>query len=421
MSGEPVVRVEGVSKKFSRSLKKSIRYGVADIARDLVGLPAAAGRLRPSEFWALDEVSLEVRRGECLGLIGPNGAGKSTLLKMLNGIIMPDKGWIEIHGRSGALIELGAGFHPLLTGRENIYINGSILGLSKREINAQFDSIVAFSELEDFLDTPVKFYSSGMFVRLGFAVAAHLHPDILVIDEVLAVGDVAFQAKCFNKLGDLRHQDMTVILVSHNMHRIAGFCDRAVYLKSGGVRCLGETAKAIAAYTSDTIKDGPADQDGADMAGVYGSGRVKITGLKFISDRGQDVSRVRSGEPVTVRVFYRAEQEVENPVLDLAMWDSAPGNMFQATNRDYGVELGKLSGNGHIDVAFKSLNVNNQIIDFFVALWDSKHTELFDWKRHIKLQVEGDPMSSGRMLFDCEWKNEPGRRGPAGVEGGALG
>jgi len=173
MSSDVLIRAEGVSKKFSFKLKTSMKYGIIDIARDFIGIPSRSDTLRPNEFWSVQDVSFEVRRGECLGLIGPNGAGKSTLLKMLNGIIIPDKGHIEINGRAGALIEVGAGFHPLLTGQENIYINGSIMGLRKKEIDHKFDSIVEFAELSDFIDTPVSYYSSGMYVRLGFAIAAH--------------------------------------------------------------------------------------------------------------------------------------------------------------------------------------------------------------------------------------------------------
>jgi lipopolysaccharide transport system ATP-binding protein len=195
MKDEVLVKVEGVSKKFCRDLKRSLWYGVKDISSELFGAKKN-GQLRPKEFWAVDDVSFELRRGECLGLIGHNGAGKSTLLKMLNGLIKPDKGTITMHGRIGALIELGSGFNPILTGRENIYNNGSVLGFSRKEIDAKFDSIVEFAELSEFIDTPVQNYSSGMKVRLGFAVAAQMEPDVLLIDEVLAVGDIGFSFKC---------------------------------------------------------------------------------------------------------------------------------------------------------------------------------------------------------------------------------
>jgi lipopolysaccharide transport system ATP-binding protein len=199
VSADIIVRVEGVSKKFCRDLKRSLWYGLKDTAADLLGGRSSNG-LRPDEFWALDGVSLELARGECLGLIGRNGAGKTTLLKMLNGLIKPDKGRIELAGRVGALISLGAGFNPILTGRENIYVNGSVLGLTKKEIDSKLAEIVAFAEIDDFIDTPVQSYSTGMQVRLGFAVATAMQPDVLLLDEVLAVGDVAFRAECYERL-----------------------------------------------------------------------------------------------------------------------------------------------------------------------------------------------------------------------------
>ena len=195
-------------------------YGVKDIGRNMFGLSSHSEKLRKNEFWAVDDVTFEIKKGETLGIIGANGSGKTTLLKMLNGIFWPDKGKIFVNGRVGALIQVGAGFHPMLTGRENVYINAAILGMSKKEVDEKFDDIVEFADIGNFLDTPVKFYSSGMFVRLGFAIAVHCEPNILLVDEVLAVGDEGFQNKCFNKIGELKKKETTTILVSHNMHII---------------------------------------------------------------------------------------------------------------------------------------------------------------------------------------------------------
>ena len=188
MGNDVTVRADHVSKKYCKSLRTSMRYGIEDIGRNLLGLRSRSERLRPGEFWALEDVSFEVRRGEAVGIIGPNGSGKTTLLKLLNGIFWPDRGKITVRGRVSVLIELGAGFHSSLTGRENIYINAAILGMTKQETDDRFDAIVDFADIGDFIDTPVKYYSSGMFVRLGFAVAVHCDPDLLLIDEVLAVG-----------------------------------------------------------------------------------------------------------------------------------------------------------------------------------------------------------------------------------------
>jgi lipopolysaccharide transport system ATP-binding protein len=234
---DTLIKVEHVSKKFCRDLKRSLWYGMSDITAGVFGRNAGT-TLRKDEFWAVRDVSFEVKRGECLGLIGHNGAGKSTLLKMLNGLIRPDEGRIEMHGKIGALIELGAGFSPVLTGRENVYNNGAVLGFSKAEIDRKFDDIVAFAELEEFIDMPVQNYSSGMKVRLGFAVASQMEPDILIIDEVLAVGDVGFQIKCFNVIQEISKRS-AVILVSHTMPNIARTANMVCLLKGGKIDFLG--------------------------------------------------------------------------------------------------------------------------------------------------------------------------------------
>lgn len=241
---EVLIKVEGVSKKFCKDLRRSLWYGMQDIASAIRGNDKDANELRKGEFWAVQDVNFEVRRGECLGLIGHNGAGKSTLLKMLNGLIRPDKGLIEMKGRVGALIELGAGFNPVLTGRENVYNNGAVLGFSKAEIDRKFDEIVAFAELEEFIDMPVQNYSSGMKVRLGFAVASQMEPDILLIDEVLAVGDMGFIIKCFNRMDELiRHT--AVIFVSHSMPQISRIANNLILMDHGMVKHHGSVSEGI--------------------------------------------------------------------------------------------------------------------------------------------------------------------------------
>jgi len=234
--GETLIKVEGLSKKFCRSLKKSMWYGVQDVGSELLGRRHGAdGVLRPEEFWAVKDISFELRRGECLGLIGHNGAGKTTLLRMLNGLIRPDQGRIEMRGTVGALIALGAGFNPILTGRENIYVNAAVLGLSKRHVDSKIDEIIDFAEIREFINSPVQTYSSGMNVRLGFAIAAILiEPDILFLDEVLAVGDIGFAIKCLNTVRQITNKS-AVVFVSHNMQQISWFCTRVMVLDHGMV------------------------------------------------------------------------------------------------------------------------------------------------------------------------------------------
>lgn len=252
MSDDVLVRAEGISKKFCRDLKRSLWYGVKDALGDLTGRDGSTHDLRPSEFWALDDVSFELRRGECLGLIGRNGAGKTTLLKLLNGLIKPDRGRIEMRGRVGALIALGAGFNPVLTGRENIYVNASILGLSRREIDRQIGGIIDFADIGEFIDAPVQSYSSGMSVRLGFAVATAVELDVLLLDEVLAVGDASFQAKCYQKLGTMLTR-AAVILVSHNPYHIKKICNQALLLEQGNMVATGLPDPILRAYAERDI------------------------------------------------------------------------------------------------------------------------------------------------------------------------
>lgn len=231
---ETLVKLENVSKRFCRDLKRSLWYGIRDLGNQLLCRSYKNDvHLRKEEFWAVKDISFELKRGECLGLIGRNGAGKTTLLRLLSGLIKPDHGRIEVHGRVGALIELGAGFKPVLTGRENIYVNAAVLGLTKRETEAKFEEIVEFAELGKFIDSPVQSYSSGMKVRLGFAVATALDPDVLLLDEILAVGDIGFKAKCFNTIADLTKK-CAVVFVSHNMANIARISTDILLLKEGG-------------------------------------------------------------------------------------------------------------------------------------------------------------------------------------------
>ncbi len=246
-NNEILVKVEGLSKKFCKDLKTSLWYGVKDLVTGIRG-GSKDRSLRAKEFWAVKDINFELRRGECLGLIGHNGAGKSTLLKILNGLINPDEGKVTIKGRVGALIELGAGFNPILSGRENIYNNGAILGFSRKEIDSKLETIIAFAELEEFIDMPVQHYSSGMKVRLGFAVAAQMEPDVLIIDEVLAVGDLGFVLKCFKTIDNILPHT-AIIFVSHSMPMISRICSQIILMDRGGAQYQGDNvSKAIDLY-----------------------------------------------------------------------------------------------------------------------------------------------------------------------------
>lgn len=299
---EVLIKAEGVSKKFAKDLKKSLYYGVLDLVSGVVGREQTRN-LRRDEFWAVKDLSFEVKRGECLGLIGHNGAGKSTLLKMLNGLISPDEGTITMKGKIGALIELGAGFNSILTGRENIYNNASVIGFSKKEIDQKLDEIIAFSELEEFIDMPVQNYSSGMKVRLGFAIAAQMEPDILIIDEVLAVGDLGFRVKCMNKINELI-KNTAVIFVSHAMNQVTTVCTKAMLLEHGKNDFYGDdVGLAVEKYF---IKfDTTGEQ-------IIGDGTVKLKSFDIISDN-QIISEcfIQSGDDLKVQFELEVKRSIE--------------------------------------------------------------------------------------------------------------
>jgi len=246
-----VIEVSGVYKKYCKNLRASLGYGLVDIGKGIFGNEKNRKKLRPHEFWSLKNINFKVKRGEVLGIIGPNGSGKSTLLKLLNGIFMPDRGEIKVGGTTGPLIAVGAGFHPVLTGRENIYLNGIILGKTKKEIDEKFEQIVNFAEIREFLDTPVKNYSSGMYVRLGFSVAIHCLPDILLVDEVLSVGDERFQKKSLKKMYQIAKSGKTIIFVSHNLQSVRKLARRAIYLRNGEIKNFGKTEEVVKIYTRE--------------------------------------------------------------------------------------------------------------------------------------------------------------------------
>jgi lipopolysaccharide transport system ATP-binding protein len=257
---ELAIRVEHLGKQYRLGGQQARYSTFRETLVDTVNAPLrwlkGERRVEQNSFWALDDVSFEVKHGEAVGIIGRNGAGKSTLLKILSRITSPTRGRVDIYGRVGSLLEVGTGFHPELTGRENIYLNGAILGMSRVEISRKFDEIVDFAEIEKFLDTPVKHYSSGMYVRLAFAVAAHLEPEILVVDEVLAVGDAEFQKKCLGKMGDVTEEGRTVLFVSHNMTAVISLCNRAILLSNGNIDIIGEKIHVISKYLSKSKLSG---------------------------------------------------------------------------------------------------------------------------------------------------------------------
>lgn len=314
-----VVTVDNVSKKFCRSLKRGMIYTAMDVGRDMIGQKGKQDTLRPEEFWALKNISFELKAGASLGLLGVNGAGKSTLLKVLNGIIRPDNGQIRMRGRVGALIEVGAGFHPMLSGRENIYINGAILGMRKREIDRKYDAIVAFSELDPrVLEAPVKSYSSGMYVRLGFSVAIHSDPEILLIDEVLSVGDLGFTGKCRKRLQEMRASGVTFLLVSHHLPTVEAICDQAILIENGQVVEHGPTRRATTRLRMSI--GGPNNQASnkarAQKLAQGDARKGAITAVTLLNDAGRDIHSERE-VPVGMPTIPCGSQQTIAVTLDV--------------------------------------------------------------------------------------------------------
>jgi lipopolysaccharide transport system ATP-binding protein len=410
-------------------MKKSIvvknlskQYYIGQIQRGLTFREALMGLVKNpfkkfkqnhDMIWALKNISFSVDKGEVVGIIGRNGAGKSTLLKVLSKITDATSGTVEISGRVAALLEVGTGFHEELTGRENIYLNGSILGMPKREIDAKLDAIVAFAGVEKFIDTPIKHYSSGMGLRLGFAVAAHLEPDILLIDEVLAVGDVEFQKKCLKAMDELRYGGRTVLFVSHNMAAIEHLCSRAIWIDNGQVQQEGDARDVIKAYLTTFAGEAQTRFDFRHLTSRRGSGLVRYTGLELLTRERQPKELLRSGDSLVIRLHYEAKATIPHPHFGLEIY-SHLGTMVTSLNTwSTGFDLAALPpGAGYLDLELDFLNLMPSHYHF--SLWlESVGPVYYDRLDHCaSVNIEtADFYGSGRgidsrfgiVFFPCRW------------------
>jgi lipopolysaccharide transport system ATP-binding protein len=411
MNNEILVRVEGVSKKFSKDLKTSLKYGVYDITSQILGKKKRA-TLRESEFWAVNDVSFELRRGECLGLIGHNGAGKSTLLKMLNGLLMPDQGKIEMYGKIGALIELGAGFNPILTGRENIYNNASVLGFSKKEIDERYDEIVAFSEIGEFIEMPVQNYSSGMKVRLGFAIASQMRPDVLIIDEVLAVGDAGFKIKCYNEIYRIMEKS-AVIFVSHSMPQVGKVCTRGILLKNGQVSFSSyNISEAMAAYY-DSFKLEPLSKEGNGKAEII---EIIINNLNqtytfsdFSGKSKNECGFVDFSGETDILINLKFEEEIKSFSVLISISDVDQKTVAQIIPPPEYIELEGKSCKVSLTISNLLLNTGNYTLSFHIfnkstADWGET---LIGLRSAISFTIKrGQFVGSAPILIKAEWLKE---------------
>ena len=398
---DTLIKVENVSKKFCRSLKKSLWYGMQDIGNELLGRSHGGnGELRRDEFWAVKDVSFELRRGECLGLIGHNGAGKTTLLRMLNGLIKPDTGRIEIRGRVGALIALGAGFNPILTGRENVNVAGAVLGLTNQEINAKYDAIVEFAELGEFMNAPVQSYSSGMQVRLGFSIAAQLEPDILILDEVLAVGDIKFQVKCINMIRELQRKGVAIVLVSHNMTNILRYADVGMYLNKASVKKFGAISDVVPMYMQDqqplTPNSEPADP--LDNMGIR-------LGKIFVMDEDSEVLKnIDPFQRIFIHVPYMLERRLDDCEVLLGLGiNDREGVFYQAVSDAIGFRGGEKGDSGEFVASIDGLRAAAGSLVVGVSVWLGGRGDLIGWSRENKIVIDSNSGNSGRVELKPNW------------------
>jgi ABC-type polysaccharide/polyol phosphate transport system ATPase subunit len=392
---DTAIVVEGISKRFrlyhqrNQSLKAALMRG---------------GRASYEEFWALRDVSFDVPRGSTFGLMGPNGSGKSTLLKCMARILQPDTGEIRIDGKISALLELGSGFHPELSGRENVFLNGSILGLSKRQLDARFDEIVDFAGVEQFIDQPVKNYSSGMYVRLGFSVAINVDPDILLVDEVLAVGDAAFQDRCMEKFADFRRAGKTVVVVSHAMGSMRTLCDEVAWLDSGKVVEVGRPEELIDRY----IDEGHAEREDSASGARWGSGEARLTSVSLVGANGVPTTRVRTGDEATIRLAYETKVRIDRPVFGLAIETLEGIYVWASHTRDADYVPDWIEGSGTIEFAIPRLMLLPGTFDVSASIVDFSTVHVYDFLRHsYRFDVEhGTPRESGGVVsLGGSWRN----------------
>ena len=339
---------------------------------------------RAEEFWALRDVCLDIAPGQTVGFIGPNGSGKSTALKLMAGILEPTEGTIAVNGRLAALLELGAGFHPDLSGRENIYLNGALLGFSRADIRRRFDEIVAFAELESFIDMPVKHYSSGMYVRLGFAVAVHLDPDILLVDEVLAVGDAAFQRKCLERIYEMKRRGVTIVLVSHDLDTVQRLCDTAVWFERGKVRAVGQPTDVVMAYMNRTTTQQRGNRvETPAEAQRWGTGRIRITRVQLCSADGTPARAFVTGATMLIRLTFEADERVENPVFGIAIHHQNGTHICGPNTAFSGVRIPAVEGAGEIAYRIPSLPLLPGSYLVSVAATNFADTEIFDYHDRV--------------------------------------
>lgn len=414
-----IIRCEQLSKKFLlhgpqssyKTLRESLTQAAAapfKQAARLLRRPSPPDEDNPDTLWALKDINFEIAQGEVVGIIGRNGAGKSTLLKILSRITEPTAGFADVYGRVGSLLEVGTGFHPELTGRENLYLSGAILGMKRSEIRQKEDEIVAFAEIDRFLDTPVKHYSSGMYLRLAFSVAAHLNPNILLVDEVLAVGDIAFQQKCLNHMRSLTRSGMTILLVSHNMAAIQSSCQRAILLNKGRLLADGEPVEVINHFRQ-LIQDEGENQDGKRVIEAEnGSEPVSITSFEMYGTDGVPTREPRFGEPVRIRIEVNAHERIERPMINLGLLRGDGVVACNFNNWYDNFEIDYINGKCALEGWLPPLRLVPDFYEIHVLVWpwggghlqgDLTRTQPIAWSTFGDLHISGPGLNAHDGVF----------------------
>lgn len=405
LDSDVVLKVEGLHKKFCRTMRRSMFYGSLDAAMTIIGGRVDRATLRKNEFWALQNASFDLKRGEALGVIGRNGSGKTTLLRIINGIYPPDQGKVVYRGRMGALIAVGAGFHPHLTGKENIFLNGSIIGMSQKEISEKFDEIVDFADIGEFLDAPVATYSSGMTVRLGFAIAIHGLPNILLADEALVVGDIGFSLKCYRKISEYRQSGGAIVLVSHSIQLVRNTCQKVLWLHQGKVKIYGETNLVCDAYEND-ILDQSVTNDSAGAV-INNDPLTKITKVEFLNKSYMPSFEHRVGEFFNIRIHFHCKRPVDRPVFTVSILD--PENIQVISNYTIfdGYSVKTIEGEGYLDFIIEKLLLKPSKYRCTITLSENGEiNNVLEWhdKRHYFKVLSGGTVSYGIVNPFPKWK-----------------
>ena len=403
---QPAIRLHAVSKRFAFTpdAPQSVLETIISIF---------SRRRRPNttqDLWAVRDVTFDILPGQCVGIIGRNGSGKSTLLKLIARIVQPTTGEIEVRGRVSALLELGAGFHPDLTGRENIFLNASVLGLDRRETETLYEDIVAFSELGEFIDMPVKHYSSGMYMRLGFSVAIHVRPDVLIIDGILAVGDQSFQAKCLDRIMEMKRAGVTILFISHDLSSVAHLCSHVVWLDHGRVRLVGTAEHALAGYR-DYLFQRVGDQLNTEneMGGFrrWGTQQIQISDVRMLNEQGQETTIYRTGDELTIELDYVAHEPIDEPEFGLALHRHDGMHITGPNTRVGGLKLGVVEGPGTIRYTIHRLPLLPGRYQLTAAVHDSVESIAYDFQEeaHSFRVVEGGTEETeGAIVLDATWE-----------------